>query len=125
MEFVPILDSTARLASLRSGDLHMIERASPTDLPEIRGDSRLKVSGVPVFSAGDFEAGSGTESIVLRDEGARSYRKLVLRDGCLAGAVLVGDTTDALWYVDLMRSGAAVAGMRDALVFGRAYTEAA
>jgi peptide/nickel transport system substrate-binding protein len=47
VEFVPILDSTARLASLRSGDLHMIERASPTDLPEIRGDSRLKVSGVP------------------------------------------------------------------------------
>jgi peptide/nickel transport system substrate-binding protein len=47
VEFVPILDSTARLASLRSGDLHMIERASPTDLPQIRGDSRLKVVGVP------------------------------------------------------------------------------
>ena len=47
VEFVPILDSTARLASLRSGDLHMIERASPTDLPEIRGDSRLQVAGVP------------------------------------------------------------------------------
>jgi peptide/nickel transport system substrate-binding protein len=46
VEFVPILDSTARLASLRSGDLHMIERASPTDLPQIRADSRLKVSGV-------------------------------------------------------------------------------
>jgi peptide/nickel transport system substrate-binding protein len=47
VEFVPILDSTARLASLRSGDLHMIERASPTDLPQIRSDSRLKVAGVP------------------------------------------------------------------------------
>jgi peptide/nickel transport system substrate-binding protein len=47
VEFVPITDSTARLASLRSGDLQMIERASPTDLPEIRGDSRLKVTGVP------------------------------------------------------------------------------
>jgi peptide/nickel transport system substrate-binding protein len=47
VEFVPITDSTARLASLRSGDLHMIERASPTDLPEIRGDSKLKVTGVP------------------------------------------------------------------------------
>jgi peptide/nickel transport system substrate-binding protein len=47
VEFVPITDSTARLASLRSGDLHMIERASPTDLPEIRGDGRLKVTGVP------------------------------------------------------------------------------
>ncbi len=47
VEFVPITDSTARLASLRSGDLQMIERASPTDLPEIRGDNRLKVTGVP------------------------------------------------------------------------------
>ena len=47
VEFVPITDSTARLASLRSGDLHLIERASPTDLPEIRGDARLKVVGVP------------------------------------------------------------------------------
>lgn len=47
VEFVPILDSTARLASLRSGDLHMIERASPTDLPQIRGDNRLKVAAVP------------------------------------------------------------------------------
>src|SRR5262245_54532776 len=47
VEFVPIVDSTARLASLRAGDLHMIERASPTDLPEIRGDARLRVVGVP------------------------------------------------------------------------------
>src|SRR4029450_71184 len=47
VEFVPITDSPARLASLRSGDLQMIERASPTDLPEIRGDNRLKVTGVP------------------------------------------------------------------------------
>src|SRR3989441_8946295 len=47
VEFVPITDSTARLASLRSGDLHMIERVSPTDLAEIRGDSKLKVTGVP------------------------------------------------------------------------------
>jgi peptide/nickel transport system substrate-binding protein len=46
VEFIPILDSSARVASLRSGDLHMIERVSPTDLAQIRGDSRLKVSGV-------------------------------------------------------------------------------
>jgi peptide/nickel transport system substrate-binding protein len=47
VEFVPITDSTARLASLRSGDLQMIERVSPTDLKEIRADSRLRVTGVP------------------------------------------------------------------------------
>ena len=47
VEFVPIIDSTARLASLRSGDLHMIERVSPTDLPQVRGDAKLKVASVP------------------------------------------------------------------------------
>jgi len=47
VEFVPITDSTARLASLRSGDLQMMERVSPTDLAEVRADSRLKVVGVP------------------------------------------------------------------------------
>jgi len=47
VEFVPITDSTARLASLRSGDLQMIERVSPTDLDQIRGDARLKVAGIP------------------------------------------------------------------------------
>jgi peptide/nickel transport system substrate-binding protein len=47
VEFVPITDSTARLASLRSGDLQIIERVSPTDLAQIRGDSKLKLVGVP------------------------------------------------------------------------------
>jgi nitrite reductase (NADH) large subunit len=86
--------------------------------------TNLKVSGVSVFSAGDFE-GAGAETVVVRDAGQRSYRKLVLRDGRLAGAVLVGDTGDALWYADLIRSGACVAAFRDALAFGQAFAEAA
>ncbi len=86
--------------------------------------TNLKVSGVPVFSAGDFE-GQGAEHIVLRDDGLPSYRKLVLRDGVLAGAVLVGDTHDALWYADLIASGANVTRFRHDLAFGRAYAEAA
>ena len=86
--------------------------------------TNLKVSGVSVFSAGDFE-GAGAETVVVRDTGQRSYRKLVLRDGCLAGAVLVGDTGDALWYADLIRSGASVSAFREALAFGQAFAEAA
>jgi len=86
--------------------------------------TNLKVSGVPVFSAGDFE-GAGAETIVMRDEGLRSYRKLVLRDGRLAGAVLVGDATDALWYADLIAAGTSIARFRHDLAFGRAYAEAA
>ena len=86
--------------------------------------TNLKVSGVPVFSAGDFE-GVGAETIVMRDGAAGGYRKLVVRDGCLAGAVLVGDTADALWYLELIRSGAEISNMRRVLAFGRAYAEAA
>jgi nitrite reductase (NADH) large subunit len=82
----------------------------------------LKVSGVPVFSMGDFE-GDGAETIVLEDQAAATYRKLVLRDGRLAGAILFGDTADALWYRELMCSGAPVAPFRDRLAFGRAMAE--
>jgi nitrite reductase (NADH) large subunit len=86
--------------------------------------TNLKVSGVSVFSAGDFE-GVGAETVVVRDAGQRSYRKLVLRDGRLAGAVLVGDTGEALWYADLIRSGVSVSAFREALAFGQAFAEAA
>jgi nitrite reductase (NADH) large subunit len=84
----------------------------------------LKVSGVPLFSMGDFE-GEGAEAILLEDHGAASYRKLVVRDGRLAGAVLFGDTADALWYRELIRQQAPIAPFRASLAFGRAYAEAA
>ena len=87
--------------------------------------TNLKVSGVNVFSAGDFMGGPGTESIVLSDPGLGSYKKLVLAGGKLAGAVLFGDTADGLWYLDLIRSGAPVGTMRGELIFGRALTERA
>lgn len=84
----------------------------------------LKVSGMPVYSMGDFE-GDGAETIVLEDEGAGSYRKLVVRDGRLAGVVLFGDTSDAFWYRDLIRQGVPLARFRPKLAFGRAHAEAA
>lgn len=86
--------------------------------------ANLKVSGVPVFSVGDF-SGENAEVLVTRDAGLETYRKLCVREGQLVGAVLVGDTTDALWYLDLVRSGADVTAFRDSLAFGRAYAEAA
>ena len=86
--------------------------------------TNLKVSGVPVYSIGDFD-GPRLDSIIVRDAGTPAYRKLVTRDGRLTGAVLVGDTGDAMWYAGLVRSGAPVAAFRDALAFGQAYAEAA
>ena len=86
--------------------------------------TNLKVSGVPVFSAGDFD-GVGAEHIVWRDAAIGHYRKFVVRDNRLKGVVFVGDTTDALWYRDLIRTERVIAPLRSSLAFGRAYAEAA
>jgi nitrite reductase (NADH) large subunit len=85
--------------------------------------TNLKVSGVNVFSSGDFMGGPGTEAIVLSDPGADTYKKLVIADGRLVGAVLYGDTGDGLWYLDLIRSGVSIERMRGDLAFGRQLAE--
>jgi nitrite reductase (NADH) large subunit len=85
--------------------------------------TNLKVSGVPVFSAGDFLGEAGTDDIVLEDRGAAVRKKLVMKGDRLVGAVLVGEADDALWYRDLIREGRNVAAIRDALIFGRAFCE--
>lgn len=85
--------------------------------------TNLKVSGVGVFSAGDFLATNDSDVVVFNDPRRGVYRKLVLREGALTGAVLVGDTRDALWYLELIRSQAPVATMRGDLMFGRAMAE--
>jgi nitrite reductase [NAD(P)H] large subunit len=81
--------------------------------------TNLKVSGISVFSSGDFIAAEGSETIVLNDPRRGTYKKLVIGDGRLTGAVLVGDTRDALWYLELIRSRVPIAGMRDDMMFGR------
>jgi nitrite reductase (NADH) large subunit len=87
--------------------------------------TNLKVSGVSVFSAGDFIGVEGSEAIVLSDPRGGTYKKLVISQGCLTGAVLVGDVTDALWYLDLIRKRLPVAGIRNDMMFGRRLLEAA
>jgi nitrite reductase (NADH) large subunit len=83
--------------------------------------TNLKVSGVNVFSAGDFLGTTdGAEEIVLSDPAVSVYKKLVIAQDRLLGAVLFGDTADGAWYLDLIRSGASIARLRDDLVFGRA-----
>jgi nitrite reductase [NAD(P)H] large subunit len=87
--------------------------------------TNLKVSGVDVFSAGDFLGGPGTESIVLHDPGLGVYRKLVIGQDRLVGAVLCGDNADATWYLELIRSGRPIGAVRDDLAFGRALADRA
>jgi nitrite reductase (NADH) large subunit len=81
--------------------------------------TNLKVSGVSVFSAGDFMGAEASEAIVLSDAWGGAYKKLVISGGRLTGAVLVGDTADALWYLELIRSGGPIAGIRKDMIFGR------
>jgi nitrite reductase (NADH) large subunit len=87
----------------------------------LQNATSLKVTGVNVFSAGDFGSRAENEEIILSDPAAKNYKKLVVRDGRLVGAVLFGDTGDGAWYVDLMRSGEPIAPIRDDLAFGRAF----
>jgi nitrite reductase (NADH) large subunit len=85
--------------------------------------TNLKVSGVHVFSAGDFLGAEGTESIVFCDPGLGTYKKLVVTGGRMVGAVLYGDTADALWYLELIRTGTEIESMRQDLIFGRALVK--
>ena len=82
--------------------------------------ANLKVSGVNVFSAGDFlGATTGAEEIALSDPSLGLYKKLVIADGRLVGAVLFGDTGDGPWYLELIRARASVERWREDLAFGR------
>ena len=87
--------------------------------------TNLKVSGVGVFSAGDFLGADGSENIVLSDAKRGTYKKLVVADGKLAGAVLIGDTADALWYLDMIRAKESVARIRKEMMFGRSLATSA
>lgn len=85
--------------------------------------TNLKVSGVHVFSAGDFLGSEGTQDLVLSDPEIGLYRRLVVREDArgtrLVGTVLYGDTVDALFYRDLIRTGRDISGRRAAIAFGR------
>jgi nitrite reductase (NADH) large subunit len=83
----------------------------------------LKVAGAPVWSGGAID-GDASESIIVED-GADSYRRLLLRDGRLVGAVMVGDTADSAWYQRLIAERTDIGAMRANLPFGPAYATAA
>ncbi len=83
--------------------------------------TKLKVSGIDLFSAGDFTGGDGAEDIVMRDASRGVYKRVVVKDDKLAGCVLYGDTADGNWYFDLLKKGEDVSDIREALIFGQAF----
>ena len=81
--------------------------------------TKLKVTGIDLFSAGDFIGGEGTESILYSDPIGGVYKKLVIKDNQLVGGVMYGDTVDGAWYFSLLRDGKDVSELRDHLMFGQ------
>jgi nitrite reductase (NADH) large subunit len=80
--------------------------------------TKLKVTGIDLFSAGNFMGGANTEEIVMSDPASGVYKKLVIQDDKLVGACLYGDTVDGSWYFKLLREGRKVSDIRDKLMFG-------
>ncbi len=83
--------------------------------------TQLKVTGIKLFSVGDFIGDNSSESILFTDPGLGIYKKLVLKANRVVGAVLYGDTADGQWYQELLEQEPDISGIRDTLVFGKAY----
>ena len=83
--------------------------------------TKLKVTGIDLFSLGDFADGDDRQEIVLRDASAGVYKRLVLKDDRIIGTVLYGETSDGAWFNDLKKKRTDISEMRDTLIFGQAY----
>ncbi len=83
--------------------------------------TKLKVTGIDLFSAGNFSDAEGVEEMVFQDAARGVYRKLALKDNRICGAVMYGDTLDGPWYFQLMRDGADISDIRKNLLFGQAH----
>ena len=83
--------------------------------------TKLKVTGIDLFSLGDFADGDDRQEIVLRDASAGVYKRLVLKDNRIIGTVLYGETADGAWFNDLKKKATDITEMRDTLIFGQAY----
>jgi len=94
-----------------AGHRRYVQQVTPT---------RLKVTGVDLYSVGDFIGGEGSEDLVLRDPRRGVYKRLVLDGGRITGAVLYGDVQDGPWYFDLIQNRTDISSMRNHLLFGQA-----
>ena len=83
--------------------------------------TKLKVTGIDLYSAGDFAEAEDRQEIVLRDATAGVYKRLVLKDNRIIGAVLYGETSDGPWFFDLLKKQTDISDMRETLIFGQAY----
>ncbi|MDF9392340.1 MULTISPECIES: nitrite reductase large subunit NirB [Methylococcus] len=83
--------------------------------------TKLKVTGIDLFSAGEYQGGPGCEELLFQDPSRGVYKKLVVRDNKVTGAVLYGDTVDGAWYFQMMRDGTDISAFREHILFGQAH----
>jgi nitrite reductase (NADH) large subunit len=89
--------------------------------PGSRVSTKLKVTGIDLFSAGDFIGDEDADVLTFMDAARGVYKKVVVRDDRIQGAVLYGNTVDGPWYFQLLRDGTDISGFRENLLFGQAH----
>jgi len=110
----PLYEMAKTIAARLAGDGEAIYTGSVTS-------TKLKVTGIDLFSAGDFSESPDRDEIVLRDAANGIYKRLVLEGDEIVGVVLYGDTRDGAWFFQLMKDGTDISDMRDTLIFGQNY----
>jgi nitrite reductase (NADH) large subunit len=105
----------ARVAAAHlAGDARM--RFTHSETP-----TKLKVTGIDLYSLGDFADGDDRDEIVLRDASAGVYKRIVLKENRIIGTVLFGETSDGAWFGDLQKKATDISQMRDTLIFGQIH----
>ncbi len=99
---------------------HLTERCVLRYLGSVTS-TKLKVTGIDLFSAGDFIGSDATEDMTFRDPARNIYKKLVIEENRIKGAVMFGDTVDGAWYFQMMRDGTDISAFRDTILFGKAH----
>ena len=115
----PLWDMAKVCADHLAGDADTVSDYNGTVLA-----TRLKVTGIDLFSAGDFQGDESTDEVLFRDPARNIYKKLVLRDEKLVGAVLYGDVRDGGWYFQLLREAQPLGELRDTAIFGQGFAGA-
>jgi nitrite reductase (NADH) large subunit len=110
----PLYEMARVAASHLAGDASV--QFAHSDTP-----TKLKVTGIDLYSLGDFAEGEDREEIVLRDASAGVYKRLILKEGRIIGTVLYGETADGAWFNDLKKKRTDISEMRETLIFGQAY----
>ena len=108
----PLYEMASVAAARLAGDETAIFKSSATA-------TKLKVTGINLFSAGDFGDAKDREEIVLRDAARGVYRRLVLKDNRIIGVVMYGDTGDGIWFFDQLKRANDIGDMRERLIFGQ------